>query len=334
MTIEHRNVFTKFRDDAAVANPRPASLVTMVHSNPKCCLEYRLDVNEDKAYLVVFCPSKLLPGPAKWPNLKAFEIKQRSVGGRDCLTVSVLKGVQNSDLAMAEDFLSLVGSYCQPGLDAAEAVEDMLACLVRAQNLTKGKGQPLSLDKQVGLFGELHILLSILIPKLGGSQAVSDWAGPDGAPQDFQSKNCAIEVKTTRGNLPQTIHISSARQLQADTVARLYLVRIALDSQPNVGLSLPEKVACVESAISMNALELMKFRDKLAQVGYHQDHAQLYEQPKYQVRSSVFYDVRDGFPRLLEKNLPPGVGELNYGVEMGVCANFLIDETVVMKSFD
>jgi hypothetical protein len=334
MTSEPRNVFSKLRSDASAANPRPPSLVNKVHPNPKCCLEYRLDVNEDKAYLVAYCPAKSLPSPSKWPNLKAFEIKQRSVGGRDCLAVSVLKGVLNSDLAMAEELLSVVGSYCQPGLDPAEAVEDMLGCLAKAQNLTKGRGQPLSLDKQVGLLGELYVLRSIIIPKVGGSQAISDWSGPDGAPQDFQCKKCAIEVKSTRGNLPQTIHVSSARQLQADTVERLFLVRIALDSQPNVGLSLPDMVAKVELDLSGNSMELLKFRDKLAEVGYYADHAPLYEQPKYQVRSLVFYDVKAGFPRLQEKDLPPGIGELSYEIEMGACAGFVVDEAEVGKSFD
>jgi hypothetical protein len=122
--------------------------------------------------------------------------------------------------------------------------------------------------------------------------------------------------------------------LQADTVERLFLVRIALDSQPNVGLSLPDMVAKVELDLSGNSMELLKFRDKLAEVGYYADHAPLYEQPKYQVRSLVFYDVKAGFPRLQEKDLPPGIGELSYEIEMGACAGFVVDEAEVGKSFD
>jgi hypothetical protein len=93
-------------------------------------------------------------------------------------------------------------------------------------------------------------------------------------------------------------------------------------------------VSKVESDLSGNALELLKFRDKLAEVGYHADHAQLYDQPKYQVRSVIIYDVREGFPRLQEKDLPAGICELSYEVEMGVCAAYIIDEAEVLRSFD
>ena len=333
MTTEHTNIFTKLRTDAAIANPRPASMVNRVHANPHCCLEYRLDVGENKAYLVAYCPGKSLPSQARWPKLKAFEIKQRSVSGRDCIAVSVLPSVPQADIALAEEMLSLVGSNCQPGLEPGEAVEDMLACLARMQSLAKGRGQPLSPEKQVGLFGELHVIANLLIPTQGAEKTIAEWVGPSGAPQDFQSNACAMEIKTTRGNLPQTIKISSARQLQGDTVARLFLVRIALDSQPSVGVSLTEMVTQIGSSLAGNSLFAMNFRDKLAEVGYHDEHAKLYEEPKYQIRSVVFYDVRDGFPRIQEKDLPVGIGELSYEIETSACAGYVVEESEVKKSF-
>jgi hypothetical protein len=142
-----------------------------------------------------------------------------------------------------------------------------------------------------------------------------------------------MEIKTTRGNLPQTIKISSARQLQGDTVARLFLVRIALDSQPSVGVSLTEMVTQIGSSLAGNSLFAMNFRDKLAEVGYHDEHAKLYEEPKYQIRSVVFYDVRDGFPRIQEKDLPVGIGELSYEIETSACAGYVVEESEVKKSF-
>lgn len=333
MTTERTNIFTKLRTDAAIANPRPASMVNRVHANPHCCLEYRLDVAENKAYLVAYCPAKSLISQARWPKLKAFEITQRSVAGRDCIAVSVLPSVPQADITLAEEMLFLVGSNCQSGLEPGQAVEDMLACLARVQSLAKGRGQPLSPEEQVGLFGELHVIANLLIPTQGAEKTIAEWVGPAGAPQDFQSKACAMEIKTTRGNLPQTIKISSARQLQGDTVARLFLVRIALDSQPSVGDSLAEMVTQVGSSLAGNSLVAMNFRDKLAEVGYHDEHAKLYEEPKYQVRSVVFYDVREGFPRINEKDLPVGIGEITYEIETGACAGYEVDEPEVKKSF-
>ena len=329
MTNEKINVFTQLRAEALSANPKPSSLVKAVHAKLHCSLEYRLNVNEDKAYLIAYCPAKSIPSEGKWPKLKGFEITKRSVSGRDCLAVSVLSSVPKSDILFAENMLSLVGSECQQGLSDLDALEDMLACLAKMQNLAKGRGAPLSVDKQVGLFGELYIIYNYMIPVVGDSRAVLEWVGPSGAPQDFQSQSCALEVKTTRANLPQTIRISSARQLQSDTVPRLYLARIALDIQPSIGETLPDIVEKINSILRKNSLLSLEFRNKLAEVGYYEEHSNLYTELKYQLRSIVFYDVKDGFPRIQEKELNPGIGDVSYEIETGACSDFIVDESVV-----
>lgn len=330
MKNEVTNVFTHLRHDVLNANPKPSSMVRGVHVNPRCSLEYRLDVSDDKAYLIAYCPSKLIPNQSKWPKLKAFEIKQRSISGRDCLAVSVLSTIPISDIPFAEEMLTLVGSQCKSGLNEADTLDDMLACLAKMQTLAKGRGLPLSIDKQVGLFGELLVIYKYLFSTLGHKRAISEWVGPMGAPQDFQSTSCALEVKTTRGNLPQTIRISSARQLQGDTVARLYLVRIALDAQPSVGDSLPDLVDKIELTLKKDSLLNLDFRSKLSEIGYHEEHANLYTDIKYQIRAITFYDVKEGFPRIQEKELKPGIADVSYEIESGACANYIVNDSEVV----
>lgn len=332
MTTLHANVFTRLRAEASMANPKPASTVSRVHADPRCCLEYRFDTGEKRSYLIAYCPSKSLPAASKWPVLKAFEIKQRSVGGQECLAVSVSPSLPSADVDFAEFLLSSVGIRCQNGLPPAEAVEDMLACLAKVQHLTKGRGQPLSADAQVGLFGELYVMDTILGATAGFARAIDEWVGPSGAPQDYQTQKCALEIKTTRGNLPQRIHISSARQLQSDTVKQLFLVRIAVDCQPKVGMSLPEIITKIEASIGASSLSALLFKEKLAEVGYIDEHAVQYEEAKYQVRSTTFYEVRQGFPRIQEKDLCPGVGEVKYDIEAGACSDFIVEEKAVRSA--
>ena len=55
----------------------------------------------------------------------------------------------------------------------------------------------LSEEAQRGLFGELLILENFCLAKLRTLGAVTSWAGPDAAHQDFKIGDAAIEVKTT-----------------------------------------------------------------------------------------------------------------------------------------
>ena len=55
----------------------------------------------------------------------------------------------------------------------------------------------LSIEQQVGLFGELYFLSRWLCEALDASTAVSTWRGPGGARNDFEMSGLGIEVKAT-----------------------------------------------------------------------------------------------------------------------------------------
>lgn len=59
--------------------------------------------------------------------------------------------------------------------------------------------------------------------------------------------------------------------------------------------------------------------------GYHDAHAGRYAERGYLVRSETTFQVRRGFPRLVEKDLPTGVGEVSYGLSLAAVEPFAIE---------
>ena len=54
----------------------------------------------------------------------------------------------------------------------------------------------LTLTEQIGLFGEIWVLLNVLIPNIG-ARACFLWSGPEAERHDFIGDDAHIEVKTT-----------------------------------------------------------------------------------------------------------------------------------------
>ncbi len=73
------------------------------------------------------------------------------------------------------------------------------------------------LRRKRGLWGELHTLHKLLLVSAERAIVLRGWQGNSAASQDFQYPSLAIEVKTTAAKQPQTVRISSERQL--DTMA-------------------------------------------------------------------------------------------------------------------
>ncbi len=82
----------------------------------------------------------------------------------------------------------------------------------------------------------------------------------------------------------------------------------------------------VRGALSPNAEARDLLEDLLLAAGYLDRHEQLYENVAYVVRSHHAFHVRDGFPRLTETALPPGVGDLAYSVALSNCMPFLVED--------
>jgi hypothetical protein len=42
--------------------------------------------------------------------------------------------------------------------------------------------------------------------------------------------------------------------------------------------------------------------------------------------------VKEGFPRIVESQLPPGLGKVSYEIDTGACEPYLVSESIVIEA--
>jgi hypothetical protein len=172
----------------------------------------------------------------------------------------------------------------------------------------------LSEERQRGMIGELLILETLLMPRLDPLAAVLAWAGPDSAHQDFIHGTTAVEVKTSLAKRHARIMIANEKQLDERPHGALVLAHMRFDESAAHGMSLPEAVARMRSALIADPAALRQLDDRLMLGGYLDVHAPLYRRSRWRISSIRYFRVGGEFPRLTEENLPRGVGDISYSI--------------------
>ncbi|MEU3520209.1 PD-(D/E)XK motif protein [Streptomyces sp. NPDC006654] len=219
---------------------------------------------------------------------------------------------------LREVFNPLVTDVAETAKSAPAAAEALAAAVDRFgrwQELLRAVSTDgLSTEVRRGLYGELLVLGDVLLPSLAQTEAVEAWTGPTGTSQDFQLATVAIETKASVAKRPRSIRIASERQLDGTGTPALLLALAQLDERRGgSGESLNRRVEGIRQRLTSPAARA-RFDGLLIQVGYLPGHRDLYEEPRYTLRELRFWHVRDGFPRLVESDLPEGVGDCTYHV--------------------
>lgn len=183
----------------------------------------------------------------------------------------------------------------------------------------------LSLPAQRGLFGELWLIGTHLAPNIGVAEAVQVWVGQRNAHQDFQLAVAAIEVKTSIAKQLVDIRIANERQLDDRGLPALFLAVLLLTELENTGESLPQRVLKIRD-LAREAGCLHELEEKLLGAGYLDEQSDLYRRG-YVLRSFHVYRVTAGFPRLLEEDLPEGIGDVTYSLSLAVAKPFELSKT-------
>jgi hypothetical protein len=197
--------------------------------------------------------------------------------------------------------------------------------IMKWQACLKSLPEGMSPERQAGLFGELSALEQIMATGLSLSEAVASWTGPDRAIQDFQRNGSAVEVKASRQTKPTTLKISSERQLDSSTFNRLFLVHYALDPRNDeAGETLNRRVAGIRDLVRADPAASLAFEDRVIGAGYLDVHAYRYGEVSYAIRSIETFEVRGGFPCIVEADLPTGVGDVSYVLAIAACESYRI----------
>ncbi|MGW3911145.1 PD-(D/E)XK motif protein [Streptomyces sp. NPDC005070] len=219
---------------------------------------------------------------------------------------------------LREVFNPLVTDVAETAKSAPAAAEALAAAVDRFerwQDLLRAVSRDgLSAEARRGLYGELLVLGDVLLTSLGQAEAIEAWTGPTGTNQDFQLSGLAIETKASVAKRPRSIRIASERQLDGTGTPALLLALANLDERRGgSGESLNRRVEGIRQQLVSPAVRA-RFDGLLVQVGYLPGQNDLYEEPRYTLRELRFWHVREGFPRLVESDLPEGVGDCIYHV--------------------
>ncbi|MEW1863070.1 PD-(D/E)XK motif protein [Streptomyces sp. NPDC088194] len=234
---------------------------------------------------------------------------------------------------LREVFTPLVTDIAATAKDEPTSLEALTAVVSRFghwQNLLRSVGRDgLGAEARRGLFGEILVLRDQVVVSLPQSEAVAAWTGPTGANQDFQCASVAIEVKTTTARSSGAVRIASERQLDDAGTSALLLALVTLDERRGgTGRSLNALVDEVRHHLA-NPGARARFDGLLVQAGYLPGQRGLYDEPRYTPREVQFWEVRDGFPRIVESGLPAGVSDCAYSLTLAGLDQYRVGDAEV-----
>jgi hypothetical protein len=146
----------------------------------------------------------------------------------------------------------------------------------------------------------------------------------------FSWPGVAFEVKASSSKQHPKFIISSELQLDNKGVKRLILYCLLLERLVAGGLSLSELVQLVRAGLQVDPAAATLFSELLLQVGYTDSDAARYTS-RFTVRSQHFFDVRDGFPRIVGSDLRAGVGDVHYSIMQSECEHYSLTEADARK---
>jgi Putative PD-(D/E)XK family member, (DUF4420) len=205
-------------------------------------------------------------------------------------------------------------------VDPAEAGTFMLTRLARWRRLLEAGASPLSIMELRGLIGEL-VVLKHCLDLWQPDEVVGGWVGPHEAPQDFALPSVLIEAKTVYPTA-SVVKISSVDQLDAAGRLILAVVTLTTLTTDTGGVSLAEIVAEIEGVLIARGSysATLELASSLAAAGCSEP--PLFDRPRFRIDALRFYEVGPGFPLLRRSDLPAGVADAIYEIELGACSTF------------
>lgn len=202
----------------------------------------------------------------------------------------------------------------------------VVARLHRWQELLEASATGMSLSELRGLVGELLFARDALGAYEPGI-VIRGWAGPYRAPQDFALPGLWVEVKATFPTA-RTVRITSADQLAAPGRTLLAVFTLASLLPEEAGLTLESLVGDIEGHLMLSgpADIFGEFHKRLAVSGYKVG-ADFTRMP-FRLDATRYFEVADGFPRLTPADLPLGVAEISYDLDLGALGRYEVESPI------
>jgi hypothetical protein len=279
-------------------------------------LYWGLDVTGGYLFIVtapVLSDNKLLP---KLEGLDTF-ITERD--GRKFLVLQ-LKDKENWEI-----FLALCNDLASSTKDLQNeksAGPVILRRLERWQEFLKNKKLKILSDAALkGLLGEILFLKKIATSH-GWKVAIESWKGPEGAPQDFAIYDMAVEIKCQSGSSRPKVKISSIDQLEPQLPKAYLAVYTIANSDEKTAFSINSLTQTIRQSIHGETHAVReRFEDLLVQADYIFN--EKYDDLKFKEIEFNSYAINEGFPRLIASQIPDGINDITYHIDLDSCSKFL-----------
>ena len=189
----------------------------------------------------------------------------------------------------------------------------------------------LSLEQQKGLIGELLFLNYILDIEKTSGNALNYWTG---AEREFEAKeftlgSVGVEIKFTSSKQPR-IKVSNERQLDAENLSEMFLVLYTTEAVKENGFSLNSLIEQTRTKITTED-ERNFFNGKLQLNGYFDEDKEHYGR-MYSLKNIFPFEVTSEFPKIIKRQLPLGIYETSYSIEISAVENFIVEiENILAK---
>lgn len=197
-------------------------------------------------------------------------------------------------------------SNCKSDIDTITRVEQILKDYHNFFSFKKDLGK----DVEQGLLAELSFLSYLIDNK--GEEIIVNWFGPEKNKRDFLFNNVAVEIKSTRNQEQDIIHISNENQLDKNNLEKLY-IRLYIYDENDLGNDVSKMIKEIYDKLNNITMKKM-FISKLSLFNIQP----LEYQAKYKFKEEGIhtYDINDDFPKLTKYNIPKSIYDVKYKINL------------------
>lgn len=313
--------------------PKDDNLLNVRRADVGHPLDYWIGRDVRGRYILRLDVSACAPANSALPRFAEIDVVALRVDGSRCSLVLTLLDSEQFEIfrALCSDLMRATVQLSASS--NAEALANTLSRLRRWQSLLEqARKNLLSHSKIVGLVGELLVLRDLLLPRLDAFDAVKSWRGPYGDDQDFLLAGSIIEVKSQLSTSDKYLHVSSEMQLDSKS-HRILVCHQTLDVpslEENGAVSLNGLVSSLMEATASKdhgAADLLQ--SALLEAGYQR--CEEYGRPYWLLSGRFYYEVREGFPRIVRNMIDVGIDRVRYRIALNACDDFELGEDAALE---
>lgn len=291
----------------------------MQRIDPSHPMDFFIGINE-KGYdqLALITTSE----PAQMKSSKALEVeKNKRKDGKWATQIASVE-IDNQDI-----FAKLCVDLVEVSYNIQsekEGLRKVAARFLAWQKLFATIHDTLPISVLKGLLGEIRFAQYLINKGVSKDDVLQAWQGPDGADRDYVLNERWFEIKSIATGKDK-VTISSLNQLEASSRGFLVIINVDESSKTDSeACSVAEEVKRMREVLK-DAPEATKlFEEKLISLGYIDKTA--YEDIFFRVGDANYYQVDDGFPRLITDNVPLEIVAVRYDLSLVGIAPWKVGE--------